>query len=131
AFDHEHALAGEDEECLLAVLAVIPARRLTGLEHTDVEPELREAAADGLEAAQRAERRALRPGGVPRVEHEPAVAFRDEALLGLDEPGFLDHLSSSFAAGRAGGCIIGLCHPATACTFGRPSTRCRSSTTGR
>ena len=41
ALDNEHALAGEHEECLLIVV-VVPRVELSGLEHAQVEAELRE-----------------------------------------------------------------------------------------
>ena len=40
AFDHEHALSGDEQEVLLATLAVIQAVSLAGHEHMDAEAEL-------------------------------------------------------------------------------------------
>ncbi len=42
ALDHEHALAGDDEEVLLRPLAVVHARRHTRVEHDELEAELLE-----------------------------------------------------------------------------------------
>ena len=90
ALDHEHALAGDDEEVLLARLAVVHAARLAGLEHGDADAELLEVAV-AFEVRPAAEPLPLPPAGVPRVEHEPARAFCAEALGQLLELRLGDH----------------------------------------
>src|SRR5207249_11065250 len=85
-FHDEHALAREDEEVLLRVLAVVHRHRLARLHHVEVDPDLPESPELPLEVAVGAEL-AVEPGGVLRVEDEPAVPLRDEAsVLALDQP---------------------------------------------
>src|SRR6185369_7782551 len=84
ALDEQQALAGEDEEVLLLVLAVIEPVGLAGLEHVEPEAELRELGPPGLERALRAGRPLLAAGGaqplrVSDVDDEPALAGRREA----------------------------------------------------
>jgi hypothetical protein len=76
-FDEQQALAGEHEEALLRVLAVIHRHRLTGREHRDVDPDLPERGL-ALEACEGAHL-SVEPTRIARVEHEPAFAFGDEA----------------------------------------------------
>ncbi len=102
--DHDHAFAVEDQECLLAILAVVHGRALAGLEDPDVDPELGEVADAGLE--HRAAAQGVRPKslGVRDVDDEPAFALGGEARLGFADMGFLDacfHLSSSFRVALA------------------------------
>ena len=80
-FDHEQAFAGDDEEVLLAALAVVQAV-LTGPENLDPEAELSELLLP-LEVGVLPAVVAADPGRVARVEHEPAVALDHEAELGL------------------------------------------------
>jgi uncharacterized protein YceH (UPF0502 family) len=92
ALDQQQALAGEDEKVLLLVLAVVQAGRLPGLEHRNVDPELREAGL-ALEARERAEV-AFCPARVARVQDEPALALRDEACVGSLELRLRHHARS-------------------------------------
>ncbi len=75
-FDHEHALAGDDEEVLLAGLAVVQAA-LTGGDDLDAEAELRPLLPP-FEVGVLPALLASDPGGVARVEHEPALALGNE-----------------------------------------------------
>jgi adenosine deaminase len=70
ALDQQQCLAGENEEVLLLVLAVVPARGLPGLEHADVDPDLQEARVT-LEAGVGAED-AKEPARFARIQNEPA-----------------------------------------------------------
>src|SRR6266511_2102491 len=94
AFDDEEALAGEHEEVLLRVLAVVHAARLAGREDADVDAEVGEAGLS-LEARVGASDAAVvvLPLRLPRVDHEPALALGDEAALGRLQRGFR-HASS-------------------------------------
>ena len=89
AFDDQQALALQDEEVLLLVLAVVVARGLARLEHADVEADVGEAAL-AFKARVGAEVAGL-PERVTRVEHEPAGADRDEPPFLLLEPCLLAH----------------------------------------
>jgi hypothetical protein len=80
ALDEQQALAGEDEEVLLLVLAVVHARGLAGREHADVDPEAREALVP-LEAGERAEGPVEPPLRLAGVHDEPPLAYRNEARL--------------------------------------------------
>ena len=78
ALDQQQALAGQDEEILLVLLAVVHARRLPRLEDADVEAELREAliafeARVGTVVT-------LEPARLAGVDDEPALALRREAF---------------------------------------------------
>ena len=73
--DQEQALAREDEEPLLVLLAVVHAARLPGREDGDVEPDLGEAHV-ALERGVAAEDLVLPPAGLARVDDEPALALR-------------------------------------------------------
>src|SRR5438105_3403652 len=89
ALDEEEALAREDEKVLLVFFAVIHARRLPGLEHADVDPELREARV-ALEARVGAVV-AVEPARVARVDDEPPFALGCETLAGRFERRFRNH----------------------------------------
>jgi len=73
-----------------AELADKTLRRLARLEDIEPDAELRE---DHLaqKARERPEARPMPPARVARVEDEPALAGRHEAVLGLLELGFGDH----------------------------------------
>src|SRR5207302_1063927 len=86
-FDHEHALAGDDEEVLLAALAVVHAVPLPRHEHVDAEAELGPLLAT-FEVRVLSTCVAVDPRGLAGVEDEPALALRDEALLGRLHLGF-------------------------------------------
>jgi hypothetical protein len=58
--------------------------------HLELRPLLREAAV-GLEATARAEDLVPHPRGIADVEHEPAVALRDEPFAGVREDRFHGH----------------------------------------
>jgi hypothetical protein len=81
ALDQKQALAGEDEEVLLLVLAVIHARGLPRLEDADVETDLLEARVRALEARVGAEVTVL-PDGLLRVQDEPALPLRADPGVG-------------------------------------------------
>ena len=77
-FDDESALAGDDEEVLLGVLAVVEAGGRSGLQDSKVDADLREPCL-ALEAATGSEARAAHPGSVRGVQHEPADASSNRA----------------------------------------------------
>ena len=83
ALDQQETFAAEDEEVLLVVLAVVHAGRLAGHQDADVDPELWEAHVS-LEAGVGAEVPIV-PGGVLRVQHEPALALGHEPGVGLPQ----------------------------------------------
>jgi hypothetical protein len=66
AFDEQQALPGEHEEVLRDGLGVVEPARVAGVEHAQVDPELVERLALGLED--------LLPGRVADVHDEPARA---------------------------------------------------------
>ena len=78
--DDQRALAGDDEEAFLRVLAVVHAEGLARLENVDVDPELWETPL-ALEVAVEAERALVAPARLARVDHEPAFDVDDEAVL--------------------------------------------------
>src|SRR5204863_8146722 len=81
AFDHEHALSGNDEEVLLAVLAVVQAVPLARHEDLDAEAELCPVLLS-FEVRVLPALLALDPGDVARIDDEPALALGDEPGLG-------------------------------------------------
>src|SRR5215211_3529004 len=72
-FDHEHTLAGDDEEVLLAPLAVVQAP-LTGRENQDSEAEVGPLLPP-FEVRVLPALLASEPRHVTRVDYEPALAF--------------------------------------------------------
>ena len=90
ALDDEQADPGHDEEPLLGVLAVVHPQALPWLKHVDVDAELWEASF-ALEGAEDAERAGVAPAVVARVHHEPAVAFRHQAVFRHPQRRFGDH----------------------------------------
>src|SRR5262245_26829579 len=90
ALDDQQTLAGQYEEVLLGILAVIQAHRRPGPEHVQVDPEARETPL-ALEVAERADRTRVAPAAVPCVHHEPALASRAEAELRAVERRFGCH----------------------------------------
>ncbi len=93
ALDHEDALAGDDEEVLLAALAVVQAVPLSRLEHVDPEAEPGPLLL-AFEAGVLAALLALYPGHVAGVEDEPPLALGDEAVLGRRQLCLSHRLSS-------------------------------------
>jgi len=81
-FDHEHALPGDDEEVLLAALAVVHAVRLPGQENVDAKAELGELVIP-FEVGVLPQLLVSPPGHVPRIEDEPSLTRRDAADLRL------------------------------------------------
>ena len=79
ALDEQQTAAGEHQEILLLVLAVVVAGHLAGLEHADVDADRREPRLT-LEPGVGAEHARL-PLRLGRVEHEPAVPRRNEPTL--------------------------------------------------
>ena len=86
AFDDQDRLARDDEEVLLVGLPVVHGHRLARHEHERIDAELVglpppfevvEGEADGAAAV------GVTPHGVAQAEDEPAVALRDETVLGL------------------------------------------------
>src|SRR5581483_6807357 len=75
------------EEVLLAALAVVHAVSLPRHEHVDAEAELTPLLA-AFEVRVLSTCVAVDPRGLPGVEDEPALALRDEALLGRLHLGF-------------------------------------------
>jgi hypothetical protein len=98
--DHEHALAGDDEEVLLAALAVVHAPLTRGYD-LDAEAELRPLLPT-FEVGVLPALLAPDPRCVACVEHEPALALGNEpgvrplqlSLRDADPP--FDHVSLSF-----------------------------------
>ncbi len=68
--DHE-ALAAQDQEVLLGVLAMVLAGRLTRLQHVDVDADLREPGLGGLEPNVCAGALMAQGGGVGDVDDKP------------------------------------------------------------
>src|SRR5262249_52560161 len=92
AFDDHQALAEEDEEVLLLVLAVVHASRLARRQDTDVDADLLETGvAVALEGRTRAECVVLEPARLLRVDDEPALPFRDKTSLALLERCLWNH----------------------------------------
>src|SRR5207249_4862656 len=71
ALDQEQALAGKHEEVLLVRLAVVPASRLSRLQHSDREAEVRKGHFVTLEYARSAERLVRHPRGFRNVDDKP------------------------------------------------------------
>src|SRR5437868_9385288 len=93
SFDDQQRLAGEHEEILLIVLAVVHGHRLAGRENSQVDPELREVrlALEPLEFAVVAAALEVDPRRIESVEDEPAFALGDESVLGGLERRLRDH----------------------------------------
>jgi adenosine deaminase len=89
-FLHEqYRFAREYEEVLLLVLAVVPARGLTGLKHADVDSDLREIGV-AFEPSEGAED-ALKPPRLARVQDEPALALWRKPGAGCFERSLGNH----------------------------------------
>src|SRR5204863_8747124 len=86
-------------EMLLGRLGVVAAVRLAGLEDAERDPELgEELEVAASERAAVTEALAMAPpGGVARVDDEPARAVGLESALGLDQLRFLDHAATLYA----------------------------------
>src|SRR5436309_835581 len=87
----QHALAGEDEEVLLLVLAVVEPVRLPRRQNVQPDAELRELGLPALKRALRAGRLLLaafrgQPLGVAHVHDEPAIARGRESRAVVLEP---------------------------------------------
>jgi hypothetical protein len=93
SFDDQQRLAGQHEEILLIVLAVVHRHRLAGRENSQVDPELGEVglAVEPLEFAGVAAALAVDPRRLASVQDEPALAFRDEPVLGGLQRGIRNH----------------------------------------
>ena len=100
AFDEQEAVAGEDEEVLLGVLAVVHAVRLTRPEDPDAEAEFLEAVIGVLEAAVAAEDGVFVPAGSARVDDEATTTFGDKTRVAFGQLCLGDH-PFSFLAVRA------------------------------
>jgi hypothetical protein len=83
SFDQQHALALQDQEVLLLILAVVVAGRLPRGQHADVEAKLREARV-ALKAGVRTPM-TVEPLSLAGVQHEPALAARLESVFGALE----------------------------------------------
>ena len=90
AFDDQQALAGEDEEVLLRVLAVVHAVRLPWAEDADADPDLVEADLVALELRVGIEL-AREPACVAHVQDEPALADRPQTVSIVLERGLRNH----------------------------------------
>src|SRR5947208_3302155 len=110
ALDQEQALAREDEEVLLVFLAVVHARGLSRFEHSDVDPELREAGI-ALESRVRAVV-AVEPARLAGVDDKPAFAFGCETLAGAFERRFRNHRPILAARDAAGAAVDAIAPPA-------------------
>jgi hypothetical protein len=86
ALDDRDALAGEHEEILLVVLAVVEAARAALAEHGDRVPDLGKRHLVALDDAGCAELRVPHPGGVADVHDEPAVRHRRPAVPRVLQP---------------------------------------------
>src|SRR5262245_66025483 len=88
ALDHEQALTGDDEEVLLAALAVVEAP-LTRADDLDAEAEL-PPLLPAFEVGVLPAFLASNPRGVARVEHEPALPLGNEPRVRLLQLGLGD-----------------------------------------
>ncbi len=91
ALHEEQALAGEHEEVLLGLLAVVQPVGLSGPKDGNANSELRELGVGRLELAAGAEVVMVEPPGVAHVHDEPALGLRCEAGPVFLEARFLDH----------------------------------------
>jgi hypothetical protein len=89
AFDEQDALAGEHEEVLLRILAVVHGARLAGSQDADADADLVEPRVLRLEGCVEAAAVGLEPGHLAGVEDEPprpggadAVRYALERSLG-------------------------------------------------
>ena len=90
ALDQEKALAGEHEEVLLRVLAVVHPARLAGAEDAELDADLVEAGPLGLQRPEEAEV-TFEPWRLARVQDVPALAGRADAVFDLLERSFRNH----------------------------------------
>src|SRR4051794_1213353 len=90
ALRDQERLAGDHEEVLLVCLPVVHGHRIAGIEHEDVDADLREVRV-GVEAHHPAARPAVVPDDITRVDDEPALALGGESALGLLQPGLGHH----------------------------------------
>jgi hypothetical protein len=88
--DEQQALAGEDEEVLLHLLAVVHAVRLARVQDDQADRDLGEGALAGLEPAFLAELVVVPPARIGRVDDEPAVGLRLQAARRLAHAGLGD-----------------------------------------
>src|SRR3954447_14573603 len=92
ALDEQPALARQDQERLLIFLGVVDAA-LTGLEDSQIDPELRELdrrlAVLAREPTRRAPRLRRKPFGVADVDNEPTVSDGGKPRAGVLKPRFL------------------------------------------
>jgi hypothetical protein len=106
--DQQQALAGQDEEVLLARLRVVHARRLARLEHRERVADLVEVprlelgpllqhAFARLEHAPRAEDVVAHPRGLGGVDDEPTRTNRREAGADVSEPSLANRHAGSLA----------------------------------
>ena len=100
AFNEQQTFAAQNKEVLLIRLAVVHGAGLARLEDVELEADLRVLlyvelrpllyeAAVGLKAAARAEDVVAHPRRVADVEHEPAIALRDEPCARVGQACFL------------------------------------------
>jgi hypothetical protein len=80
ALDDEEALTCEYQETLLVVLPVVHGHRLARVEDVEVDAELLERSL-AFEVAGRAKRPIIAPASLAGIEHEPAIAVGNEAVL--------------------------------------------------
>ena len=81
SLDDQEGFAGEHEEILLIGLPVVHRHGLARSKHGEVDAELREVGL-ALEPADRGAALGVAPPRLARVDDEPALALRDEAVLG-------------------------------------------------
>ncbi|MBA3567070.1 MAG: hypothetical protein H0W31_09505 [Actinobacteria bacterium] len=91
AFDQKQAFAGEHQEVLLGIFAVVHRARLAGAQDAETEAELRESRIRALEGRVETETVGLEPLRVARIEHEPAFSGRSGSRFGLLERGLRYH----------------------------------------
>jgi lipoic acid synthetase len=85
-FDQQEALAGEHEEVLLGLLAVVEGVRLTRSQDPEPEAQLGESCVYALERrVPAAELTAVEPLCLVRVENEPTLSGRGDTAFGLLE----------------------------------------------
>src|SRR3954447_14329336 len=87
ALNDQCARAGDDEESLLGFLAVVHPKRLAGLEHVDVDPELWKPPL-ALERAVHALWALIAPPRISGVQDKPAVNVRDQSVPGHPQRSF-------------------------------------------
>ncbi len=106
ALDHKDALAAQDQERLLGVLAVVPRVELRRLENAQVDAELREAGVARLGRACDPHPLVALRREVRHVDDEPALAHRPRTLAGVLDPGFTHLLGNAVSIAPPVGSVV-------------------------